>query len=348
MLAFCLGLSTNTFAVVYPGMTMLYDITFGKARKNYKLWLLFFLLAFLKLWLMRGLAEQRVVQVALDTGAAEFTNPLINVAHSIFSNLWLFIWPKNLTLYHEPLVVSQGGLRLELLALVAVILSLPFVFKKARVVFFALGLFILFLAPTYSPMMVGWLVAERYLYFPSIAFSLVIAFVAAKALKASRAQKFIITSALGILVVVYSLCTVIRNLDWKDHSSIWRATVKVSAQSPRAHNNMGDVYCLEGNLDKAAKEFTRAVELKPNYAETYHNLANTYQKMGKIDAAILNYQKAISINPQLWQSHQNLGVIYLDKGEPGLAKKHFQEALKMNPDNPGLKQVLKDLTSSTN
>jgi hypothetical protein len=57
---------------------------------------------------------------------------------------------------------------------------LPFIFKKAKVLFFSLGLFILFLLPTYSPVMITWLVAERYLYFPSLAFSIWVALLVEK------------------------------------------------------------------------------------------------------------------------------------------------------------------------
>lgn len=93
--------------------------------------------------------------------------------------------------------------------------------------------------------------------------------------------------------------TVARNEDWKTHQSFWRQTVLVSYNSPRAHNNMGDAYCKEGNLAGGIMEFKRAIELKPDYAEAYYNLANVYQAIGNIKEAKKLYNYAILLKPEL-------------------------------------------------
>lgn len=342
LVSYFLALQTCTFAIVFLAIPVLYDFTFARWKRNWRLWLAFFALAGLKLFFMLDAAKMRVAQLRFDIGSSSMTNPLFNAAFSIFANLGLLLWPKNLTLYHEPLVISPSVLRIKIFLLAILVLLLPLVFKKDKLLFFSIIFFIVFLLPTYSPAMISWLVAERYLYFPSIALSIWILLPLAKY---SRGRKLnpAITALLIILTSAYSLRTITRNFDWKSHASIWRSTVEASPYSPKAHNNMGDVYSQEGNLEKAAEEFRRAIELKPGYAEACHNLANTYQKMGRIAEAILNYQRAISANPRLYQSYQNLGAIYLKQGREAQAKEYFQKALVLKPDNPMLKKVVEGL-----
>lgn len=326
LVMFVFVLSLSPAALFFPVILVLYDFCFRKDwKKNWKLWLIFFIPAVLSILFIRAAIKYRVVTVAQDTGSAALTNPIFNMAYSIFSHLSLLIWPKNLTLYHEPYIISRLGIGLETFFLVLIILSLPLIFKKARVVFFAVCFFVLFLAPTYSPVTISWLVAERYLYLPSVAFSIFAAFLISKYSRTIKSKR-LINIILIFLVALYSLRTIIRNFDWRSHASIWRVTVKTSPLSPRAHNNMGDVYSQEGNLEKAAQEFMKAIELKPNYADAQHNLAYTYQKMGKIEEATINYKRALNINPSLYQSYQNLGVIYFNLGQKQKAEEYFSKA----------------------
>ena len=276
------------------------------------------------------------------------------MAYSVFSHLWLLFWPVNLTLYHEPYTASRPVIILMVCLLAALILLLPWIFRKSRPLFFSIGLFIVFLAPTYSPVLISWLIAERYLYIPSIAFSMWAAMILRPfgpqndgrwrrpqndgSKKIGAAHYFLI-----VIIVLFSVRTFVRNFDWKSHASIWRATVKVSPLSPMAHNNMGDVYGLEGNQAKAAEEFKRAIELRPDYAYAYHNLANTYGKMGRIDEAMEGYSTAIRFNPGLWQSYRALGVIYLNRGQVGPARKYFKKMLEINPADEEIKRVLGEM-----
>ena len=108
---------------------------------------------------------------------------------------------------------------------------------------------------------------------------------------------------------------------------------------------MGDVYSRQGDLNKAAEEFQKAIEIKPGYADAYHNLANTYQRMGRFDAAIENYQKAAELNPNLWQSHQALAAIYFEQEKYDLALDEIKKALEINPESEGLKQNLQLIIS---
>lgn len=339
---FVLSLFSCTYAVFYPGMIVLFDFTYKKVRKNWKLWMPYILISLVWILSKNYIIGQRVASLQERMGTTGTSNPIFNMVFSLFNHAGLVIWPVKLTLYHEPLKISPQLLGVGIFFLFLIIPTLPFLFKNAKPLFFAIGLFVIFLCPTYSPVPISWLVAERYVYFPSISFSIFIAFFMEKYASVGKAREIAVIF-LVILIGAYSLRTIYRNNDWKDRAALWRATVKSSPKSPKAHNNMGDIYSIEGDMETAAREFKMATELKPDYADAYHNLGLTCQKMGRLNEAVANYKKAVSINPRLYQSYQNLGVIYLNKGELDSAKDYLQKSLEINPDNTALRQALKEL-----
>ena len=323
-----------SFYSLTPLLFMLSDITFKRWRKNWKLWLPFLGVAGLRLALAKSSLFGRIDSVAREMGSGiTWNNPVFNLAYSFFAHLGLLIWPDKLTLYHEPAQISSWFLTLELIILTMLALALPFIYKKAKPLFFALGIFVLFLAPTYSPVLISWLVAERYAYIPSIALSLGLGFAYEKHAQESKLTRNIARALFILIIAIYSLRTVIRNEDWKTPQRLWQATVKVSPLSPRAHNNMGDVYCRGGRIELAVAEFKKAIELNPNYADACHNLANTYQSQGNFQEAIVYYQKAISFNPLLFESYYNLGIIYLDSGEWDKAIEKLDKAVQLRPQD---------------
>jgi len=340
-----------SFYFIFPFLLILSDVTFKRWRKNWKFWLPFVGILTLRLILARDIINQRIAFVAHEAGKQAVTtnvgfnldfsrNFIYNLAYSLFFHTGLLLWPAKLTLYHEPAVISSSALKIELFFLVLFAISLPFIFKKAKELFFGIGIFILFLAPTYSPVMVSWLVAERYLYFPSIILSIFLAFFYERVFV--RSKRFAKPALAVAIFIIASLAVraVARNEDWKTPERFWRQTELVSYNSPRSHNNMGDVYCQEGNIDGAIREFKKALELKPDYADVYHNLANVYHNKGDLKEAVKFYQQAIYFNPNLFESHYNLAIIYLNTGEVDLAKEELGKALQIRPEDENARQTL--------
>ena len=58
----------------------------------------------------------------------------------------------------------------------------------------------------------------------------------------------------------------------------------------------------EGRYDEAIKEYTKAIELDPNYAIAYAERGQAYFKLGQYDLAIPDTAKAIELDPNLAKS----------------------------------------------
>ena len=61
-----------------------------------------------------------------------------------------------------------SGAVIRFIALALLACAIPWAYRRAKPLLLAASFFVLFLAPTYSPLVVGSLAAERYAYVPGI------------------------------------------------------------------------------------------------------------------------------------------------------------------------------------
>ncbi len=331
------ALSNFVYCTMLLFFLILSDVTFKRWRRNWKLLFPFMIIIAIRLILAKVEIAERISFTAkeLTGGVVTWNNPILNMAYSLSSHIWLLIWPVKLTFFHEPEVFSSLHLIFGLVILSLMAVSLPLLFKKSKVIFFALGIFILFLAPTYSPLKVCLLVTERYLYFPSLTLCFFMAFFyemyISKAEKDnSRRRKALILFFL--LLTAYGVRTIVRNEDWKTPGRFWRATASASPYYPQARNAMGVTYLQEGNINAAISESQRAIELKPDYAKAYNGRGNAYQAQGNFLQAISDYNKALQLNPSYADVYYNRGLTYRKQGNFNQALLDYNQAIKLNPD----------------
>jgi Flp pilus assembly protein TadD len=91
------------------------------------------------------------------------------------------------------------------------------------------------------------------------------------------------------------------------------------------HFRQGFTYQDQGDLDKAADEYKKAVELNPNHLKAHMNLGAAYMRQEKYDQATEEFSTVVKLNYYHANAHYNLGYIYSLKGE----KEKAQEELKV-------------------
>lgn len=335
ILAFVLSLLSSDKAISLFLVFLLFEVSFGKLRQNWKKLVPYFILNVTLGLIYLGKVGQRITDLqTAHYQEPKIINPLTQIPIAITDYLRLIFWPINLTLYHSEMRFNQGEYFIRLIIFIVFLGIIAFAYKKNRHLVFWLSFFIICLLPTLTPFGISWIVAERYTYLGALGIIVIIALVIQKIGEIVKSQKISLV-LLVIIILALSLRTIVRNTDWKNQDTLWLATAKTSPSSPQNHNNLGDLYFRHGNLEKAAEEFKKAIELQPNYGDAYHNLANAYHQMGKDDLAEKYYLKALSFNPNLWQSYQNLGAIYFQKEEYDLAQQNLKKAIEINP-NPEL------------
>ncbi|MFC1755622.1 tetratricopeptide repeat protein [Thermoproteota archaeon] len=174
-------------------------------------------------------------------------------------------------------------------------------------------------------------VAERYIYLPSIFFSILVAFLYERYIRSINKENKIWVMILCFFIIsAYAARTVARNEDLKSERQFWKTTLESSPNSPNAHNMMGVLYLRDGNIKRAISEFNIAMKLNPRFSQPYNNLGTLSSYIGEAQA--INYlQKAIELDPNLADAHSNLGILYKEKGRIPEAMDLYHRAIELDP-----------------
>lgn len=316
---------------LFPLLLILLDITLERWRKSWRLWIPFFLLAVLNFAAARVALSNRI-SFMHNQGAAALKNHIYAV-YSFYAHLWLLFWPRTLPLFLEVEAIPAPIFKYGLLYLIPPAIFLILAFRKAKVLFLALGFFIIFLAPTYSPIPFAALTAERYLYLPSIALSIMLAFLYQRYGSQYTGLRKYLLFTLAIIITVYGARTVIRNEVWRTPESFWSEAAAIYKNSWQAHSNLGFVYLTQERPEEAIREYARAIQLNPESADLYNNLGVAYNKIGKAEEARHNFQKAVGVDPDFAPAHFNLAIIYCRQGKYRLAIEHSDKAGRLGYKN---------------
>ncbi|MXY28433.1 tetratricopeptide repeat protein, partial [Candidatus Poribacteria bacterium] len=98
-----------------------------------------------------------------------------------------------------------------------------------------------------------------------------------------------------------------------------------------AYNNRGAVYRSKGEHDLAIEDCNKAIQLKSDYAEPYSNRGAAYRNKGNYERAIKDYDRAIKLKPSFVEAYYNRGLAYHEKGELYIAIKDYSKVIELNP-----------------
>jgi len=107
------------------------------------------------------------------------------------------------------------------------------------------------------------------------------------------------------------------------------------------HYKLGNVFKELGRLAEAERHYLAALALNPRHAEACNNLGAAQQMMERADAAQASYLRAIEIKPGLSQPYLNLGRLLQQLGRAGEARACYAQALAQDLE-PGVFQHLLD------
>lgn len=172
----------------------------------------------------------------------------------------------------------------------------------------------------------AWIVAEHYLYLPSIGVCLAAAMLAEGLLERVRPRQAV-AAAFALAVLLLGFRTVIRNRDWKDDLTLWTKTVRTAPASARARRNLGRLYMIRGRRQEAAQEFREALRIAPNDAPTWNNLGVMLLELGNLDGAERAFTGALRLNSLPLDVRINLGIVSLRRGQVKQAEAYFLAAM---------------------
>ncbi len=293
-----------------------------------------------------GFFKQRVTELqTLYYVNVETSTPLINrIPYTIYMEYKLLAFPLELSIYHEGKVLSRPEYASMVLVAIALIALIIHLWKKDRVIAGLMIAIIFSILPSFSPVIIAWTAAERYLYIASSLFSALVAILIIREDEKHKGKNIALIATFTI-ISLYSVRTVLRTNDLKNSKNLWLASRSTAPYSYRVYNNLGDVYAEEKNYELAIENFKRSVALKPDYADAVHNIGYVYAQMGEIEKAKRYLTQALQMNPRLYQSSAKLGEIYYAERDLVKAKGYFQMCIEADPTNQSCKTYLDNLSS---
>lgn len=147
---------------------------------------------------------------------------------------------------------------------------------------------------------VGFVVAERVLYMPSMGFCLLIAYGFHAMIEKLRAtsQKKLAWCCLGALILIHSTKTYQRNADWESEYSIFMSGLRVNRRNAKLFNNVGHALESAERYGEALSFFQTAVGVQEDDVGAHINVGRTYNHLKMFKEAEEAYLKAKSLLPK--------------------------------------------------
>jgi tetratricopeptide (TPR) repeat protein/TolB-like protein len=148
----------------------------------------------------------------------------------------------------------------------------------------------------------------------------------------------------------YALGVVHQNLGnrWKAAAQ-FRASAQLDPAYPEPYKALGDLYLTAPRrlFDEAIKAYTKAIDLRPFFAEAHVGLGDALAAKGDVDPAVAAYRKGLEYNPMNAKVHVSLGKIYYsEKGLYYESVTACKKAIELDPSyldaRTGLAEVYED------
>jgi tetratricopeptide (TPR) repeat protein len=141
----------------------------------------------------------------------------------------------------------------------------------------------------------------------------------------------------------------------------WLAAIRVAPSVANNFVGLATAYQLQGNIDQAEKNYSRALQLEPTNQlavdgikaiendkvqmelDLFLNRAIAFQKEGRYDESIDSYIKAVRLAPRNADIHYNVGTSFQAKKDWFQAEKAYRRVLELDPNHKEATLALKAL-----
>ncbi|MBI4841732.1 MAG: tetratricopeptide repeat protein [candidate division NC10 bacterium] len=265
------------------------------------------------------LAVRRIVLGGvLGADLGSLTTPrvgLVPVTLAIYVRL--LVWPFSFSFIRtipapqtwiEPRVLAAALLAAAMLA------GLTALARRNRPAALGMGWALVSLLPVLNLFAIpGFIVAERYLYLPSVGFGLLVATLVRKAFLAwpVRAVQVALVTALAALLIAFAAMIQVRTAEWGDPVGVYEAMAARSPTSFFVQSNLGLQYLKWGRASDAVDALRRARDLEPDNPVAWNNLGVALAGSGRLEEARQAYERAITLRGGYAKAYENLAAVLL-------------------------------------
>ncbi|XP_051640620.1 protein O-mannosyl-transferase TMTC1 [Manacus candei] len=299
------------------------------------------LLLYFRLWIMGGSMPMFSEQDNPASFSPYFLTRFLTYSYLLAFNAWLLLAP--ITLCYDwqvgsiPLVESiwdARNLATVFLVLVLALLSLHCIaaFKKLEHKEVLVGL--LFLVFPFIPasnlfFRVGFVVAERVLYMPSMGYCILFVHGLKKLSTWLNKWRITVLTLFALLLLLFTWKTVKQNEIWLSRESLFSSGVKTLPHNAKVHYNYANFLKDQGRNIEAIYHYKTALKLYPRHASALNNLGTLTKDV--VEAKDY-YKRALQLNPQHNRALFNLGNLLKSQGKKEEAVILLRDSIKYGPE----------------
>ncbi|XP_026480649.1 transmembrane and TPR repeat-containing protein 4-like [Ctenocephalides felis] len=175
---------------------------------------------------------------------------------------------------------------------------------------------------------VGFVIAERVLFIPSIGFCLMLGF------SIQNISKYFFKTAIFCYVALICLWIVRTNMraaEWSNSTVLFDSGAKVCPQNAKIHYNRALTASTNNDNHKAELLYLEALRQYPEYEQALNNLANLLRDAKRFEEAESYLRKAVHIRPSFGAAWMNLGIVLSQLGEFLEAEHCYKKSLHYRP-----------------
>ncbi len=369
IIAAIIAFLTYELTLTLPLLIVLYEFCYQKiSADNWRVRFRFYLPYFsclLAYFLFRFVILGIITRGTYPEDAFYFKILLLTIGPGFLKYILLTIFPLNLSvspLCYQTIPCAKGlitpamihsvsflkpGFFIPLLIVLTLAILPLFIRKRFPNSAFWMGWFFITLLPISNIVPFQAIIAERYLYIPSIAFcylmsSVVHQIITQKELlrethlnhKVRKVIRIVAVAILFIVVALFAFQTIARNQEWNSDYTLWSRTLQQNPDDYNANTNLGQVHLNADNYSIAVSYFSKVVTLYPDSAAAHNNIGNAYNRMGEHSEAIRHYKKADKLAPGNAGILSNLAAAYFQQNETRMAIVYMKKAVKYDPNSP--------------
>lgn len=380
VLLFFAALLSKETAIILPALLFTYVLVKGEGNSRirrikikriipYIIAALFYLA--LRRYILGGLTPPQKIH---PLGGFEH---MLNAIPLFVKSLWMLVNPIGdypAQLFNPVSSFFDAGVLISLAVLISGAgLIITFRRRLDPLFFLALAIIIIPLFPVLYYMTLNYFpYSDRYLYLPSLGFSLLVIII----LKDRRgAGAWALAAVFSAASIVYAYNAAKRNVLWRDDLAFWNASLKGTQDNYIASFFIGYAYLKKGMTEEAVLKLKEAAGQNKNdpwkLLDTHRLLASAYQRLGRPEETASEYREVLKIMPgdltanynlagfyrgrksfdeaidlyetallyakkpsQRGNIYANLGSCYAEKGLWDKAMASYVEALRVSPDDP--------------
>ncbi len=333
--SFILCLLSKESVLIFPFVLLLYELIFVSRKKFLRL-IPFFLLVGIYLFFRIDIAANKA-QLLLKDPHISFR--LITSLKTFFEYVYILFLP--LGLHMERTLSPHRYFPYEVFLFLCVAVSCIIILKHSKYfkfILFGIFYFIINLLPVLNILPLHAPLAENWLYIPSMGFVLAVVLAIREFFDENKVFFALVVLACAIL----SVLTVTQNARWRDEHTLYSYILNFEQASYKIHNNLGNVYYKDKDMERAMKEYETANNLNPSHLDPYINLAVINIDLKNVNKAEFYLKEAERLDPENPLVYFNKARLFLLKSDRIKARQNLKIALDIYPDYYDAYKILKE------